>query len=129
MIQEPTIPPRTPEPPRSAPPMPAPVDQRNWSPEELAEHEHEFNRPPIVTKAEPTPAEVRQAHFDAISGLLERNENEFRELVKNEHAPADAISNSLTAIHALRALPYTSPRVVLLPAALCRCSADGYRAW
>ena len=53
-------------------------------------------------KPEPTPTEIRQAHFDAISGHLERNENEFRELVKNEHAPADAISNSLTAIHALR---------------------------
>jgi hypothetical protein len=49
-----------------------------------------------------TPAEIRKAHFDAISGLLDRNENEFRELVKNQNTPADAISNSLTAIHALR---------------------------
>lgn len=57
---------------------------------------------PIPPRVDPTPAELRQAHFDAISGLLERNENEFRELVKNEHAPADAITNSLTAIHALR---------------------------
>ena len=44
-------------------------------------------------KPEPTPAEVRQAHFDAINGLLERNENEFREFVNNEHAPAYAIAN------------------------------------
>jgi hypothetical protein len=48
------------------------------------------------------PAELRKAHFDATTGLLTRYEGEFAELVKNQNAPADAVSNLLTAIHALR---------------------------
>jgi len=58
---------------------------------------------PQPPRSEPqTPAEIRKAHFDAISGLLARYEGEFVDLVKNQNAPADAVSHMLTAIQAMR---------------------------